>query len=194
MKLIIGLGNPGKKYQETKHNVGFWALDAFAKREGLSFSEKKCEALIGRGRRRVSGGSVDFILGKPQTFMNRSGESALGLLRAFEISFSDLIVVYDDLDLECGRIRLRKKGRSGGHRGVASIIESVGSEHFLRVKIGIGRDPRQDPSDYVLTPFPPDKHKAVMESIEKAVEAFPLLLEDKVTEAMNRLHSVEPQG
>lgn len=196
MKLVVGLGNPGSEYKQTKHNVGFWVIDAFAKREGLSLSplraggqaEKKGGVLVGRGAWGASDVKIGFILAKPQTFMNRSGQPVQQLLKTFDIPLADLIVIYDDLDLDLGRIRIKAQGRSGGHRGIASIIDAVGSDQFLRMKIGIGRDPWQDPSDYVLTPFRPGEKKAVLEGVEKGVEALPLLLENKITEAMNRYH------
>lgn len=189
MKLIVGLGNPGPEYEETKHNVGFWLLDAFARRHGFSLSQKQGEAKVGSGRWSSSAGEIDLLLAKPQTYMNRSGRSVRSLLQSSGSTPLDLIVIYDDLDLPCGTIRIRAQGGSGGHRGVASIIEAIGTDRFLRLRIGIGRDPRQDPADYVLSPFRPEELKQVEEAIEKGVEALPLLMEGRVTEAMNRYHS-----
>jgi PTH1 family peptidyl-tRNA hydrolase len=189
MKLVVGLGNPGSEYEETKHNVGFWAVDAFGEAHRVPLSIKKAEARIGRGIWKGSSGEVDFILAKPQTFMNLSGRSVQGLLRTLGISPSELIVIYDDLDLECGRIRLRSQGGAGGHRGVASIIEAVGSDRFVRLRIGIGRNPRQDAAEYVLSPFKSEDKKRILEAVEKGVALLPLLLEDRITEAMNQYHS-----
>jgi PTH1 family peptidyl-tRNA hydrolase len=186
--MIVGLGNPGPEYEETKHNVGFWLIDSFAKRHGISLSEKKGQARVGQGRMSVPSGEMDLVLVQPQTFMNRSGRSVQSLLHSFGLSPSEMIVIYDDLDLPCGRIRIRSKGSSGGHRGVASIIDAIGTDEFIRLRIGIGRDPSQDPADYVLTPFEPEALKQVEESIEKGVEALPFLLEGRITEAMNRYH------
>lgn len=186
--MIVGLGNPGPEYEETKHNVGFWLIDSFAKDHGISLSEKKGEARVGQGRLAVPSGQIDLVLVKPQTFMNRSGRSVQSLLHLFGISPSEMIVVYDDLDLPCGRIRIRTKGGAGGHRGVASIIGAIGTDEFIRLRIGIGRDPGQDPADYVLTPFRPEELAPVEDSIDKGVEALPLLLEGRITEAMNRYH------
>ncbi len=188
MKLIVGLGNPGPEYEETKHNVGFWLIDSFAKRHGISLSEKKGEARVGQGRLSAPSGKIDLVLVKPQTFMNRSGRSVQSHLHSFGLSPSEMIVVYDDLDLPCGRIRIRTKGGAGGHRGVASIIDAIGTNEFIRLRIGIGRDPSQDPADYVLTPFGAEALKQVEESIDKGVEALPFLLEGRITEAMNRYH------
>lgn len=186
--MIVGLGNPGPEYEETKHNVGFWLVDSFAKRLGISLSEKKREARVGRGRLATPSGEIDFVLVKPQTFMNRSGRSVQSLLQFFDASPSEMIVAYDDLDLPCGRIRIRPKGGAGGHRGVASIIDAIGTDEFIRLRIGIGRDLNQDPADYVLTPFRSEALKQVEESIEKGVDALPFLLEGRITEAMNRYH------
>ncbi len=186
--MIVGLGNPGPEYEETKHNVGFWLVDSFTKRLGISLSEKKGEARVGRGGLATPSGEIDFVLVKPQTFMNRSGRSVQSLLQFFDVSPSEMIVAYDDLDLPCGRIRIRAKGGAGGHRGVASIIDAIGTDEFIRLRIGIGRDPNQDPADYVLTPFRSEELKQVEESIEKGIEALPFLLEGRITEAMNRYH------
>lgn len=186
--MIVGLGNPGPEYEETKHNVGFWLIDSFAKGHGISLSEKKGEARVGQGRLAVPSGQIDLVLVKPQTFMNRSGRSIQYLLQLFGLSPSEMIVVYDDLDLPCGRIRVRTQGSAGGHRGVASIIDAIGADAFIRLRIGIGRDPSQDPADYVLTPFRSEELKQVEGSIDKGIEALPLLLEGRITEAMNRCH------
>lgn len=191
MKLIVGLGNPGKEYEETKHNIGFWVIDAFAGRHHVSLSEKKGGARIGRGRWDSVQEAIDFLLIKPQLFMNRSGRSVHTILDLFHISPSDIIVIFDDLDLACGRIRLRSKGGSGGHRGVGSVIEEIGTDQFIRLKIGIGRDPQCDPSDYVLSPFRPDDKKLALDGVEKAAALLPLLLEGRLTEAMNQYHPDE---
>ncbi len=188
MKLIVGLGNPGKEYEETKHNVGFWVVDSFGMRHDVPLSGKRGEAKTGRGCWTISDEKVDYVLAKPQTFMNRSGQSVVRLLQIFDIPVSDVILVVDDLDLECGQIRVKTKGRAGGHRGVASIIEAVGSDGFLRLKVGIGRDPQQDPADYVLTPFPDGDKERILEGVKKGVEALGLLLCGGVSEAMNRFH------
>ncbi len=188
MKLIVGLGNPGKEYEETKHNIGYWVVDAFAGQHHISLPEIKGEARIGRSRWRSAHEEIDFLLVKPLTFMNRSGRSVRAMLDLFPVSPSDIIVIFDDLDLPCGRIRLRSKGGAGGHRGVGSVIEEVGAEAFIRLKIGIGRDPQCNPSDYVLNPFRPDDKRLVLNGVEKAVALLPLLLEGRLTEAMNKYH------
>lgn len=189
MKLIVGLGNPGSEYEETKHNVGFRVVNAFCEAHRVPLSIKKAEARIGQGTWKGASGEVEFVIAKPQTFMNLSGRSVQGLLRLFGISPSEMIVVYDDLDLECGRIRLRTKGGAGGHRGVASIIAAIGSDQFVRLRIGIGRNPRQDAADYVLSPFKGEDKKRILEAVEKGVALLPFLLEGRIAEAMNQYHS-----
>ncbi len=189
MKLVVGLGNPGREYEPTKHNVGFWVIDAFSEKHKINLLEKTASSQIGRSRWQTPSQEIDVLLAKPETFMNRSGKAVQKLLEKFNISLADLIVIADDLDMECGRVRIRTKGRAGGHRGMASIIEAIGSDRFLRIKIGIGRDPQQEVVDYVLTPFSKKEKKQVQEGVERAVEALALLLEGAVTEAMNRYNN-----
>ncbi len=188
MKLVVGLGNPGPQYETTKHNVGFWVLDAFADQTHLTFSGKKGDALTSRGQWQASNSAVDFMLVKPQTFMNRSGYSVRSLLHYYKIPLSDLILIYDDVDLDIGRVRIKKQGGTGGHRGVASVIQEVGSNQFVRLKIGVGKDPRMNTADYVLSPFHQEDQEKISEVVTQAVTLLPLLLEDKITEAMNRYH------
>ncbi|MEK7286758.1 MAG: aminoacyl-tRNA hydrolase [Nitrospirota bacterium] len=191
MKLIVGLGNPGPEYEATKHNVGFWVIDAFAKKcECASFKKiSGPPSKICRGKLQPPHEPIDFLLVKPHTFMNRSGVAVMSLLKEYEIPISDLVVIQDDLDTECGRLRIRTKGSSGGHRGIASIIEKMGSNEFLRIKIGIGRDADQDVSDYVLSPFLVEDQEKVLSGVERAVAALPLILEERIPEAMNRMHT-----
>ncbi len=197
MKLIVGLGNPGDAYTQTRHNVGFWLIDAFAKEHGIILSGSMCEARVGRGKLQVAEEEIPFLLAKPQTFMNRSGRSVKKLASELGLAPTEVpmgvIVVHDDLDLPCGTIRLRARGRSGGHRGVASIIEALESDQFIRLKIGIGSDRRtredtQETADYVLSPFPKAEREAVLQGVERGVSALPLLLAGQLTEAMNRYH------
>lgn len=188
LKLIVGLGNPGIEYEETRHNIGFRVIDTFAGQHHVSFSDRKGGAHFGRGRWVGASEEFEFLLVKPMSFMNRSGRPVRAFLDFFHISPSDLILIFDDLDLDCGRIRLRTKGGSGGHRGVASVMEAIGTDQFTRLKIGIGRDPHSASADYVLSPFPPDDKKRVLNGLEKAVALLPLLLEDRLTEAMNQYH------
>lgn len=189
MKLIVGLGNPGKEYEKTKHNVGFWVLDAFAHRHQLTFSASKGEAKTGKGHWSAPEGNLPFLLVKPQTFMNLSGTAVQALLHYYKIPLSDLILIFDDLDLDIGRLRLKKKGSAGGHRGVASVIDAVGSDIFTRLKIGIGRNTRTHAADYVLSPFRKEDEKIVLETVEKGTALLPLLIEGRIDEAMNQYNT-----
>jgi PTH1 family peptidyl-tRNA hydrolase len=179
LKLLVGLGNPGSEYAATKHNVGFWVIDAFSEKHDLPRNRPA----------RLPSIPEPFLLLKPQTFMNRSGGAVVRFLEKHQIASTDLIVIQDDLDMECGKVRIRTDGGAGGHRGVASIIEQVGSDHFLRVKIGIGRDPHQEPSDYVLTPFSSEDKILVFNGVQTAVSVIPLLLAGKIAEAKNQIGS-----
>jgi PTH1 family peptidyl-tRNA hydrolase len=179
LKLLVGLGNPGPAYAATKHNVGFWVLDAFSEKQSIPINKPS------------KFGESTLLLFKPQTFMNRSGVAVLRVLEKFQMALSDLIVIQDDLDMDCGRVRIRTQGSAGGHRGIASIIEQTGSNQFLRIKIGIGRDAQQDSADYVLTPFQPADLEQVLESMQRAVSAIPFLLEGKIPEAMNQTRSIK---
>lgn len=135
VKMIVGLGNPGKEYNETKHNIGFMVLDEWAKRKHITFNKSKCEALFAEIT--IKGEKV--ILVKPQTYMNASGRAVKPLLDYFKLNVEDLVVIYDDMDLPIGKIRLRQQGSAGGHNGVKSLITSLGTQTFNRVKVGIGR-------------------------------------------------------
>ncbi len=188
VKVIVGLGNPGKAYEATRHNVGFWIVASFGKRHGVVIAKDASSAHLGQGRLNAPSGPVDFLLVKPMAFMNRSGVPVGRILEAFNIPVADLIVAHDDLDLECGRIRIRTRGRSGGHRGVDSIIDQIGSDRFLRLKIGIGRDPAVDPAAYVLTPFRVEEEELVLAAVQRGTEALDLLLTGQIATAMNCYH------
>ncbi len=187
MKLIVGLGNPGRPYEATRHNLGFWVIDAFAHKQDLTFSAKKGEALTSRGHWPHSDGAIDYLLAKPQTFMNRSGRSVRLLLDYYKIPISDFILVYDDVDMDCGRIRIRKKGRAGGHRGVESVITEIGSDTFVRLKIGIGKDALKETSDHVLSNFRADEKQIMEDAVDQSLSLLPLLIEGRIDEAMNRI-------
>ncbi len=193
MKLIVGLGNPGARYENTKHNIGFWVLEAFALKHQLSFSKGQGKALTSRGQYPGSELPTNFLLAMPQTFMNLSGHAVRSLLSYYKIPPSDFILIYDDLDLDLGRIRLKKRGGAGGHNGVASVIQEIGTDQFIRLKIGIEKDPRFNTADYVLSPFHKEKQAIIEQSIERAVELLPLLIEGQIDEAMNRFNApVDP--
>ncbi|WP_298078437.1 aminoacyl-tRNA hydrolase [uncultured Abiotrophia sp.] len=167
MKLIVGLGNPGDKYQGTRHNVGFDVIDALARQEGLQLTDQKFRADYTIWR--VDGEKV--LLVKPYTFMNLSGEAVLPLMSYYNISPDELVVVYDDLDLEPGKLRLRQSGSAGGHNGVKSIIEMLGTQDFKRVKIGIGRPQYgRKVVDHVLERFDTDDRALIEQKIDQTTD------------------------
>lgn len=185
MKLVIGLGNPGDEYIGTRHNVGFMVVDAIAASKGIEINQSKFKAFVGKGNI----GGEDVILFKPQTYMNRSGESVSSLLSFFKLPPSDCIVVCDDLDLPPGKVRVRERGGHGGHNGLRSIIELTGSQEFVRVRIGIGRP--KDPSngaDYVLSPFTKNERPLIEDAIEKALKAVVTIIAEGIEAAMNRFN------
>lgn len=168
MKMIVGLGNPGKKYEKTKHNVGFMVVDALAQKYQATFKKSAFEAEVAEFF--LKGEKI--LLVKPQTFMNESGRAVGPLMTYFGIYQEELVVVYDDLDLALGKIRLRQKGSAGGHNGIKSLIAHLDSTVFDRIKIGIDRPrPGQTVVNHVLSPFAKDDLTIVLQSIDKAVEA-----------------------
>ncbi|MEW5323401.1 aminoacyl-tRNA hydrolase [Geobacillus thermoleovorans] len=168
MKLFVGLGNPGKEYEQTRHNVGFFVIDELAKRWNVSLKTAKFRGLFGMAS--VSGEKV--ALCKPLTYMNLSGECVRPLMDYYDISVDDVIVIYDDLDLPPGKIRLRLKGSSGGHNGVKSLIQHLGTEQFKRIRIGIGRPTGGQPvTDYVLGRFTEEEKPAVDKAVLRAADA-----------------------
>jgi len=184
MKLIVGLGNPGRDFARHRHNVGFRCVNAFARRHRLAFSRSQCRARIARGMV----GWVEVVLARPQTFMNRSGVAVAGLVKALRIGPRDLLVLYDDLDLLLGTVRLRPGGSAGGHHGMESIIAALGSRDFPRLRVGIGRPSGGDVVSYVLDDFSPEEDKEVEKAVAAAVEALECYLEEGLEEAMNRFN------
>ena len=183
MYLIAGLGNPGKQYENTRHNAGFMALDALADQLGTSIEEKKHKALCGKG---LIGGEKVILL-KPQTFMNLSGESIRAAADFYKVDPDHIIVIYDDISLEPGQLRIRKKGSAGGHNGIKSIIAHLGTQEFPRIKVGVGAKPdRMDLADYVLGHFPAAERKVMDESVRQAAEAAVTVLTEGPDAAMNR--------
>ncbi|MFO7741524.1 MAG: aminoacyl-tRNA hydrolase [Anaerolineae bacterium] len=181
--LIAGLGNPGRKYADNRHNVGFRCVERFASAHNLSFSRRQKRAMVAMGT--VMKRSV--ILAKPQTFMNRSGHAVAALASYYRIPLERVLVVYDDLDLPLGTTRLRPSGGAGGHRGMRSIINQLGSGDFPRLRIGIGRPPgRMDPADYVLQDFSAAEESLAEEALEQAVDAIETWLVEGIDEAMSR--------
>jgi peptidyl-tRNA hydrolase, PTH1 family len=181
VKLIVGLGNPGKKYERTRHNLGFLVIDRLAARYAVPLDKRQCGALLGDWR--FNGERL--ILAKPQIFMNRSGAVVKDLLQDYGGTAQDLVVVYDDLDLSYGRIRIRAEGGAAGHRGMLSILESLSGAPFYRVRVGIGRPPDEvDPADYVLEPFTDDETSTLEEIVDRAAESVVCLLTEGPRRAM----------
>ncbi|NBD28094.1 aminoacyl-tRNA hydrolase [Paenibacillus glycinis] len=168
MKWIVGLGNPGTAYQGTRHNVGFMVVDLLAKRWGISVTQSKCKGLIGEG----NVGGVKVALIKPMTYMNLSGETVRGFMDYFKADLEDAIIVYDDMDTETGRIRLRYQGSAGGHNGIKSIIQHTGTQSFNRIRVGISRPkPGMSISDYVLSNFPKSEGELLKTMVEESCDA-----------------------
>ncbi|GEK91621.1 aminoacyl-tRNA hydrolase [Alkalibacterium kapii] len=168
MKLIIGLGNPGGKYRETKHNIGFIVLDEIAFQMGWAFNRSKFDSVYAEGM--VKGEKVLLI--KPQTYMNDSGRSVRPWMDYYNLSNEDIVVVYDDMDLPTGKIRLRQKGGAGGHNGIKSIIDHIETKNFNRLRIGIGRPfENQTVISHVLSPFHKSEHENMLFSVKKAADA-----------------------
>ena len=183
MKLIVGLGNPGKKYEHTRHNMGFDVVDLFSELAQIDIDKEAFKGLVGRGK--VF--NEDVYLLKPQTFMNLSGESVREIVSYFKIPKEDIIVIYDDLDLEPGKIRLRLSGSSGGHRGIQNIFDQLGSEEIKRIRIGIGK-PYYDTIDYVLGKPLKEEQVLIDEAIKKAVDALKEILKNNFDSAMNKFN------
>ena len=188
MKLVVGLGNPGRKHERTRHNLGFSIIDRVAEQHQVAVKSKFCEAMVGEW----SNDGERVLLVKPQTYMNRSGESVKCLLDHFRLAPEDLIVIYDDLDLAFGRIRIRPMGGAGGHRGLLSILESLSGAQFYRVRIGIGRPPEGiDPVDFVLEPFTLQEIEQVDEVVSRASEAVMSLLREGGQRAMEQYNRAQ---
>lgn len=183
MYIIVGLGNPGKQYEHTRHNVGFDTIDVLAERYRISVDAKKYKALYGKGM--IEGNKV--ILAKPQTYMNLSGESVRELIDFYKIDEAEeLIVIYDDINLEPGQLRLRAKGSAGGHNGIKNIIAHLGGQEFKRIKVGVGEKPKgYDLADYVLSRFSKEERQRVDASLERAADAAVKIITDDMASAMN---------
>ena len=182
--LIVGLGNPGREYEKTRHNAGFRALDILAQKLGCKVDKAKFQGLYGQ----VNHQGRKLLLLKPQTFMNLSGKSVLQLSAFFHVPPQNIIVLFDDISLEPGRLRLRKDGSAGGHNGIKSIIAELGSQDFPRVKIGVGAKPHPefDLADWVLSAFSAQEEKALQPALERAADAALAIVELGIPEASNR--------
>ena len=189
MKIIVGLGNPGGHYQRSRHNVGFRVVDQLSEMQRIPVCSRRFKAHCGIGRIH----SQDVVLLKPLTYMNLSGEAVRKIANAFSAEKEDLIVIHDDLDLALGRLRVKRKGGDGGHQGVRSIIEAMGGNSFLRLKIGIGRPPKgMEPADYVLSSFDEQDEPEIRSALCRAAEAVEVILSEGVDAAMNRLQKKPP--
>ena len=189
MKLIVGLGNPGRIYAHNRHNVGFRCLNYFARVNSIRFDHRQCQARVGIGNI----GSEQLLLAKPGTFMNLSGRSVACLVNKRKIPLSDLLIIYDDMDLPSGKIRLRQSGSSGGHKGMNSIISNLGSEAFSRIRVGIGRpqlgeQPMGEDAvvNYVLSDFPPREEAIIEPVIARVGEAINFFVTKGIEAAMDK--------
>ncbi len=184
VKLIVGLGNPGTRYAHNRHNVGFTVVDEFVHTHALDFARKKFNAQIAEGA--IEGARV--LIAKPQTYMNASGDAVSKLYSYYKIVPQDLLVVYDDLDLPLGKLRLRSSGSAGGHHGMESIIARIGASDFPRLRVGIGRPNPDADVDHVLGNFAGDEQEVLDETFARAVEAIDAWLRDGIVKAMNEFN------
>ncbi len=189
--LIVGLGNPGKQYERTRHNCGFRALDVIAQKLGCKIDKGKFQGLYGQ----VTYGGGKLFLLKPQTFMNLSGRSVLQLSAYYNIPPQRIIVLFDDISLPPGRLRIRGDGSAGGHNGIKSIIQELGSQEFPRVKIGVGAKPHpeQDLADWVLSTFSAAEEKNLQFALENAADAALCIIDKGIYEAANRFNGSQPK-
>jgi PTH1 family peptidyl-tRNA hydrolase len=186
MKLVVGLGNPGRRYAGTRHNIGFDVLDRLTGRHGLEWESAPADALITRWR------AAGALLAKPLTFMNLSGQAVGELLRFFKIDLADLLIVVDDVNLDLGRLRARAAGSAGGHNGLKSVIAHLGTEEFARLRIGVGRgDGRRDLADHVLATFEPDERTVVAGTVDRTADAVELFVAEGIGAVMNRFNRKE---
>lgn len=184
--MIVGLGNPGREYRETRHNIGFMVVDEFASHHGIKLTRVQNKAITGSGLMEEQ----KVILVKPQTFMNLSGRAVSALMRYYKVNREDLIVCHDDVDLPFGVIRMRPGGGSAGQKGVASIIELLGTQDFPRLRMGIGRPPGyKDAADYVLQSFSPQEKDELKNFLNKAVDALDCFIGNGLETAMNRFNN-----
>ena len=186
MYLIAGLGNPSRTYEGTRHNIGFTMIDAIGNKFGIDVTTKKHKALVGRGI--IDGMRV--ILAKPQTYMNLSGESIREIADFYKIEPENIIIIYDDISLDVGQLRIRKKGSAGGHNGIKNIIAHLGTQEFPRIKVGIGNKPEGwDLAEYVLSKFSKAEQEALEEASEGVIGAVKLMLMDDIEAAMNKYNA-----
>lgn len=186
MYIIVGLGNPTKEYDKTRHNVGFSVIDVLADRIGIEVTEKKHRALCGRGI--LEGQKV--VLAKPQTFMNLSGESVRAMADFYKVEADEVIIVYDDISLEPGQLRIRAKGSAGGHNGIKNIIAHMGTQEFPRIKVGVGEKPRNmDLAAYVLSRFSKGEQELMDDAFKEAADAVAMMVSEGIDQAMNHFNA-----
>ena len=185
--LLVGLGNPGLQYENTRHNAGFLAIEALAAEEHVKIDRLRFKGYTGD----VTLGDQRCLLLKPQTYMNNSGEAVVQAMQFYKIGIDHVIVLFDDISLAPGKLRIRRKGSAGGHNGIKSIIELTGSDEFARIKLGVGAKPRRemDLADWVLSKFRPEEQEAMQESAKNAAACLRLMVSGKTTEAMNQYNS-----
>jgi len=184
VRLIAGLGNPGKTYKDTRHNAGFMVLDEIAAAYSISFDKNKFDVLYGRG---VMEG-IDVVLAKPQSFMNRSGQPIRSLASYFKILCEDMLIVHDDIDLTIGRIKIKEKGGHGGHKGIKSLIDAFGNGNFTRLRIGVGRSERSSVTDHVLGKFSKDEKMNLDRVISRSRDAVVSFFIEGIAECMNKFN------
>ena len=183
--IVVGLGNPGPKYAETRHNAGFWCIDRLAKKHSITLERKHKTSIIGEGI--IEGKRV--VLVKPRTFVNLSGESVRYLMARYSVKPKDILVVYDDINLPPGRLRLRVRGSAGGHNGIKSIIETTGTQEFPRMRVGVGhQEDGDDQIQHVIGSIPPDERKVIDESVERVVQSVSTLLTEGIDVTMNKFN------
>lgn len=178
IKIVLGLGNPGRFYQKTRHNVGFVVISRLARKMGLKFDKKYCSSRVAEGE--------GIVLAKPYTYVNLSGKAVKALLQRFSLSPEEMLVICDDVALPLGRIRIRRKGSDGGHNGLRSIIKEIGTDNFPRLRVGIGREGIRDLVEYVLGEFEKEEMEVLEKILDVAVEAVECILKEGIEEAMNK--------
>lgn len=184
MKIIVGLGNPGTKYEKMRHNLGFMVIDQFALQFDMECNSKRFQSLFGKKTRE----DEEIIVLKPQTFMNLSGVAVKEAVNMYKCALQDLMVIGDDLDIPLGKIRIRRCGGCGGHRGLESVAASLGSTDFPRLRVGIGRPSVGDPADYVLSAFSKEEEALVRESLDKACQALKIWIFEGIEACMNKFN------
>lgn len=189
MKIIAGLGNPGKEYENTKHNAGFLTIDVLSEKYGIKVNKIKFKGLIGEGMI----GTEKVILVKPQTYMNLSGQCIREIVSFYKLDMEDLVIIYDDIDLPMGNLRIRKKGSAGTHNGMRSIIYDLQDDGFPRVRIGIGGEHKGSLANYVISGFSGDDRKLIEEAIVKAADAVACLIENGIDRAMVDYNTKKPK-